>query len=206
MSIHLTRRRSDHSIHCTTRRTCCHCRRLVRVRTDVRVRVQAAYVSIRQHPSASVSICQHPSAYVNIRHTCRCSLHAARGTCSANLTRMTTCGRRECQSAYVSIRQHTSAYVSICQHTSAYASIHQHTSASVSIRQLKSAYVSIRVPRGRGEYQSGRPLDPMTPTKAGCKAAPTYIYVYYIYTYIYIYNIYIRIYIHIYIYIRISQI
>jgi hypothetical protein len=95
------------------------------IRDRLMLRLQPAYVSIRQHTSA----------YASIRQFC------------AGDTRPSDVAAAAC------IRQHTSAYVSIRQFcavdtrpfdVAAAACIRQHTSAYVSIRQHKSAYVSIR--------------------------------------------------------------
>ncbi len=83
-----------------------------------------AYVSIRQHTSATRSI--------TLADLSSFLIFAARLRC---------CCIRQHTSAHVSIRQHTSAYVfdlrsalALLLHTSAYVSIRQHTSAYVSTR------------------------------------------------------------------------
>jgi hypothetical protein len=110
----------------------------------------SAYVSIRQHTSASVEpLCRTASADL---------MMAARRSCPTSSTSCIASSAeegciRQHTSAYVSIRPHTSAYVTpaqrparlvshLLQKRGAYVSIRQHTSAYVSIRQHTSAYVT----------------------------------------------------------------
>jgi hypothetical protein len=148
-------------------------------RSDLEVRLSdpspqaiPAYVSIRQHTSATISRFvfqtpllkqfQHTSAYVSIRqHTSATisrfvvrplSVSTWKFQCEPTMmTSKCACAARNWDSPMwlVSSKKtnlQTSAYVSIRQHTSAYVSIRQHTSAYVSIRQHTSAYPILGAP------------------------------------------------------------
>jgi hypothetical protein len=86
----------------------------------------SAYVTIRQHTSASMR--PRTSAYVSIRsqHTSAYAAYVSWGGAGRGYG---AAPRLPHASAYVSIRQHTLAYVTIRgerRHTSAYVSIRQH--------------------------------------------------------------------------------
>jgi hypothetical protein len=91
-----------------------------------------------QHPSAHTSA-WHKSAYVSMRQ------HTSASSAYVSIRQHTSPARpRRRRVDPPSIHPHASASTRIHQHTSAYASIRQHTSASTRIHQHTSAYASIR--------------------------------------------------------------